>query len=67
MDLCQDPNGWNNGDVFRQWLDVDLADLLPRGGPGADQRTDRELARVRVETASDLIDLIREWMDVEQP
>ena len=43
MDLSQ--YGWQGGvnaDLVRLWLDVDLADLLPRAGPGADNRSDRD-------------------------
>jgi hypothetical protein len=68
MDLSQDSeSGWNNADLFRQYLDLDVGDLLPNGGPGADDRSDRELARVRTETGRELVALIHEWMAIAMP
>lgn len=68
MDLTQDPHpGWANADVFRQWLELDVVELLPRGGPGLDQRSDRELVRVRSESGDQLVALIEEWKAVAQP
>jgi hypothetical protein len=68
MDLSQDSeSGWNNADLFRQYLDLDVGDLLPNGGPGADDRSDRELARVRAETGRELVALIHEWMAIAMP
>ena len=68
MDLTQDAkDGWINADVFRQWLDLELADLLPHGGPGMEDRSDRELAKVRVDTGRELVRLIEEWMAIAKP
>jgi hypothetical protein len=68
MDLSQDSDsGWNNADLFRQYLQLDVRDLLPRGGPGADDRSDRDLARVRSDTGRELIALINEWKAVTMP
>jgi superfamily II DNA or RNA helicase len=68
MDLTQDTqHGWENADPFRQWLDLELTDVLPRGGPGADDRGDRELARVRADGGRELVELIQEWMAVAMP
>jgi hypothetical protein len=68
MDLIQDTkNGWINADPFRLWLDLDLSDILPRGAPGADDRSDRELVKVRVDMGKELVDLIQEWMGVAMP
>jgi hypothetical protein len=68
MDLIQDTKyGWANADPFRQWLDLELASLLPRGGPGADERSDRELLRARVDAGKELVALIKEWMAVAKP
>jgi hypothetical protein len=68
MDLIQDTKyGWANADPFRLWLDLELASLLPRGGPAVDNRSDRELAKVRVDAAKELVALIQEWMAVAKP
>ena len=68
MDLTQDTqHGWENADLFRQHLGLEVADLLPRRGPGADDRGDRELGRVRVDAGKQLIDLVHEWVRVVMP
>jgi hypothetical protein len=68
MELTQDSaTGWNNADRFRQYLGLDLVEILPRGGPGVDDRAGRELARVRATTGRELVELIREWMAVRIP
>jgi hypothetical protein len=68
MDLIQDAkNGWVNADPFRLWLELDLTEILPRGRPGADERSDRELATVRVDAGKELVALIQEWMAVAIP
>lgn len=59
-------NGWENADAFRQHLDLEIEDLVPRGGAGADERGERELSRVRVEAGRELVDLVMEWMAVTQ-
>jgi hypothetical protein len=68
MELIQDTkNGWVNADPFRLWLELDLSDLLPRGGPGVDDRSERDLAKVRVDMGKELVALIQEWMEVAMP
>lgn len=68
LDLINDHLlGWASAESFRQYLEIPPEDLLPRGGPGADDRTDRVLARVRRETNDELVDLIVEWRDVALP
>jgi hypothetical protein len=68
MDLIQDTKcGWTNADPFRQWLDLELASLLHRGGPSADERPDRELAKVRVDTGKELVAPVQEWRAVAKP
>lgn len=54
---------WVSGDPFRQHLGMELAELLPRGGAGADNRPVRELSLVRRETAEQLVALIMEWQE----
>ena len=61
------PSGWHHADLFRQHLGLDLVDIVPRGGPGADGRSDRELARVRPDTGRELVELIREYRSVMYP
>jgi hypothetical protein len=51
---------WKHADLFRQHLRMEVADLLP-GPPGADDRTDRDLAAVRGSTGKELSTLIEEW------
>ncbi len=64
MDLGQDQlSGWHNAELFREYLALDLTELLPSGPPGFDERPDRELARVRAQTGQALVDLIVEWRD----
>ena len=66
--LNQDANtGWNNADFFRQYLDLELAEILPRPTPNVDQRSERELVRVRAETGNQLLALVKEWMAVTMP
>jgi hypothetical protein len=68
LDLTQDATtGWGNADRFRQWLELDIDDVLPRGAAGADDRLDRELARVRQETGKALVEVILEWKSVALP
>ncbi|MGI8684852.1 MAG: hypothetical protein ACR2MO_07165 [Acidimicrobiales bacterium] len=64
MDLGQDTrSGWHHADLFRQHLGLDLIDLVRAGPPGADERSDGELAHVRSDTGGKLVDLIVEWRD----
>jgi superfamily II DNA or RNA helicase len=68
MELNQDSkSGWINADPFRLWLEIDLGEILPRGGPGADDRTDRELGNIRTEAGKELLALIQEWMAIAMP
>jgi hypothetical protein len=68
MDLTSDAkDGWENADVFRQWLELEPTELIPHGAPGADDRPDRDLAKVRTETGRALVELIREWMAIAKP
>jgi len=68
MDLTSNAkDGWENADVFRQWLDLEATELIPHGPPGADDRTDRDLAKIRTETGKALVELIREWMAIAKP
>jgi len=68
MDLLQDTkHGWINADPFRQWLELELEDILPRGGPSADNRSERELLRARVDAGKELVALIKEWMAIANP
>jgi hypothetical protein len=68
MDLLQDTkHGWINADPFRQWLELELEDILPRGGPGPDDRSERELLRARVDVGKELVALIKEWMAIANP
>lgn len=60
-------SGWHHAELFRQHLGLDLAEVIPRGGPGADDRTDRELGRVRSYTGRELVDLIKEYRSVVYP
>ena len=63
LDLLQDPHqGWVNADLLRQHLEVDLAVLLPKGGPGADDRSDRDLHRVRTASGDEILALAHEWV-----
>lgn len=65
MDLGQDQlSGWQHAELFRQHLAIDLAALVPTGAPGADDRNDRELTRVRADTGQALVELILEWRSV---
>jgi hypothetical protein len=67
LHLNQDANtGWNNADLFRQHLGLELGEVLPRANP-ADQRSERELARVRPQTGKELLALVKEWMAVTMP
>ena len=64
MDLGQDQlTGWHNADLFREYLALDLTELLPSGPPGFDERPERELTRVRTQTGQALVELIVEWRD----
>lgn len=64
MDLGQDqPSGWHHAELFRQHLGIDLGELLPSGPPGADDRNDRTLGRVRADTGGAVVELIMEWKD----
>jgi hypothetical protein len=65
LDLGHDQrSGWHNAELFRQHLEVDLADVLPNGPPGGDDRGDRELSLVRMDTGKALVKLIEEWRTV---
>jgi superfamily II DNA or RNA helicase len=68
LNLTRDQqSGWQHADLLRQHLGVELADLLPRGGPGADERPSRELVKLRAETGRALVDLILKWREVALP
>lgn len=68
IDLCQSPTGgWPQADLFRQHLDLELGDVIPRGGPGADHRPERELVKVRTDTGKELAELMTEWLVVAHP
>ena len=43
------------------------ADLLPRGAPGLDKRSERELRQVRTHAGAEPLALITEWMAVAMP
>lgn len=53
-----------NAELFRQHLAIDLAELVSMGAPGADDRSDGELARFRADTGQALVDLVLEWRSV---
>ena len=68
MELTGDSTaGWSQADQFRRHLKLAMADLLPRGAPGADDRSDREIIRVREESGSKLIELMKEWLVLAAP
>jgi superfamily II DNA or RNA helicase len=54
-------DGWQHAERFRAHLRLPLDELLPRGGPGADDRSERDLRRVREQAGRDLVDLVKEW------
>jgi hypothetical protein len=65
LELASDTyTGWAYADTFRQHLGMQVSELLPSGPPGADSRGDRELQRVRSDTALELLALIEEWKAV---
>lgn len=59
--------GWINADRFRQYLGLELTDLLSTGALKSDERSERVLARVRAETGRALFELLREKMAVAMP
>ena len=68
MVLVQDAiTGWINADRFRQYLGLELTDLLLTGALKSDERSERVLDRVRAETGRALFDLLREEMAVAMP
>ncbi|MGD0984772.1 MAG: hypothetical protein ABSA65_13295 [Acidimicrobiales bacterium] len=68
MDLLQDiKHGWINADPFRQWLALELEDILPSGGRGSDDRSERELLRTRLDAGKELVALIKKWMATANP
>jgi hypothetical protein len=68
MVLVQDAiTGWINADHFRQYLGLELTDLLSTGALKSDERSERLLDRIRAETGRVLIDLLWEAMAVAMP
>lgn len=53
--------GWQDAESLRELLSMPLDELLPRGGPGADARPARELAAVRAQSGSAIVEIIGEW------
>jgi hypothetical protein len=58
---------WCRADDFAAHLGLGLGEVLPRGGPGVDDRTTSVLRRARSEAASSLGQLIAEWLAAEHP
>ena len=59
MDLTSDArDGWENADVFRQWLDLETSALIPHGPPVRMTVLTANLAKIRTETGKALVDLI---------
>jgi Helicase conserved C-terminal domain/SNF2-related domain len=54
-------SGWSYAEMFRTYLGIELGILLPKGAPGSDERSNRELASVRAHTARELLALVEEW------
>jgi len=68
LDLTGDKtSGWGNSDALRQYLELDVKDVLPSAPAHGDVRSDVELAAVRISGSRELNHLVKEWIERHPP
>jgi superfamily II DNA or RNA helicase len=62
MDVIADQaTAWRNAEALRQYLDLEVKEILPTAPAGDDPRSDAHLAGMRVEAGRRLNGLVRQW------